>query len=113
MIYCRECGYRHSDKAKNCPKCGAPIAETLSKKINELVDNKSIVVYLLLCFFVGAFGVHRLYAGKTTTGIVMLLMGAVGWILIIPFIAAVIWAIVDFIDGLFHVSDPEYIFEKE
>ena len=32
MIYCRECGYKHSDKAKVCPKCGAPSEETLSKK---------------------------------------------------------------------------------
>lgn len=113
MIYCRECGYRHSDKAKNCPKCGAPIAETLSKKINTLVDNKSIVVYLLLCWFVGILGAHRFYAGKTNSGIVMLLMGTIGWFLILPGIAAVIWVIVDFIVGLCHVSDPEYVFEKE
>ena len=32
MIYCRECGHKHSDKAKACPKCGYTAEETLEKK---------------------------------------------------------------------------------
>lgn len=45
---------------------------------------KSFVSTLLLCFFFGCFGVHRFYAGKKWTGLLMLVtLGGVGvWVLI-------------------------------
>lgn len=112
MIFCRECGYKHSDKAKACPKCGAETGITLTKKMNKLVNDKSIVVYLILAWFLGIFGIHRFYAGKNGSGLAMLLMGTIGWILIIPPIIAGVWALVDFIVGLCNVSTPENIFGK-
>lgn len=51
------------------------------------LSEKGFVPTLLLCFFLGAFGVHRFYVGKIGTGILMLLtLGGLG-----------IWALVDFI----------------
>ncbi|MEV0811026.1 TM2 domain-containing protein [Micromonospora sp. NPDC050200] len=48
---------------------------------------KSWVVALLLCFFVGVLGVHRFYVGKVGTGILQLItVGGLG-----------IWTFIDFI----------------
>ena len=50
-------------------------------------SDKNFVVAILLCLFVGAFGVHRFYVGKIGTGILQLItLGGLG-----------IWALIDLI----------------
>ncbi|MHC4975770.1 MAG: NINE protein [Planctomycetota bacterium] len=50
-------------------------------------SDRSYVAMILLCFFLGALGVHRFYAGKIGTGILMLLtLGGLG-----------IWTVIDFV----------------
>jgi TM2 domain-containing membrane protein YozV len=51
------------------------------------LSEKGFVPMILLCFFLGGLGIHRFYAGKIGTGILMLVtFGGFG-----------IWTIVDFI----------------
>nr|WP_320117893.1 NINE protein [uncultured Marinifilum sp.] len=71
----------------------------------EIVNQKSeknFVAMLLLCFFLGGLGVHRFYAGKIGTGVLMLLtLGGLG-----------IWTLIDFIIiavGSFKDGDGLYI----
>tara|TARA_R110000824_G_scaffold44603_4_gene129600 strand:+ start:2067 stop:2276 length:210 start_codon:yes stop_codon:yes gene_type:complete len=50
-------------------------------------SEKGFVPTLLLCFFLGVFGVHRFYVGKIGTGILSLLtLGGLG-----------IWATIDLV----------------
>ena len=83
-MFCQNCGAEINDKAVVCVKCGCAVNGV---KINQEVDSKEWLIVLLLCFFLGAFGVHRFYVGKTGTGVAQLLTcGGCG-----------IWALIDFI----------------
>ena len=63
------------------------MTETTIEVMEARLSEKGFVPTLLLCFFLGIFGIHRFYVGKIGTGILMLLtLGGLG-----------IWSLVDFI----------------
>jgi TM2 domain-containing membrane protein YozV len=73
MIFCKECGNQMSDTAIACPKCGAASNNSNSNSNNAEVSSKNKTVAFLLCWFLGMFGVHNFYLGRTGKGIFELL----------------------------------------
>lgn len=67
------------------------------------VSEKSKGTAAVLCFFLGAFGIHRFYVGKVGTGVTLLLLTLATWITVwigigfLPLTIVVIWEIIDFI----------------
>ncbi|MEY9980187.1 TM2 domain-containing protein [Lysinibacillus sp. RC79] len=55
--------------------------------MQQQTSEKNYIVMILLCFFLGSLGIHRFYAGKIGTGILMIItLGGLG-----------IWTLIDFI----------------
>ena len=78
----------------------------MSQNNNELdlpISSKERLVAFLLCGFLGIFGAHRFYAGRTISAVIMLILTILGWLTAflgvgLVFIGIVsIWALIDFI----------------
>ncbi|MGE7691631.1 TM2 domain-containing protein [Lysinibacillus sp. NPDC097214] len=55
--------------------------------MQQQTSEKNYIAMILLCFFLGSLGIHRFYAGKIGTGILMIItLGGLG-----------IWTLIDFI----------------
>lgn len=110
--FCKHCGQIIDSDCVVCPKCGKQVENLNSYGgngngpiiinnnnnnnnnnfmggYNSVVSPKSWLVTLLLCLFVAVFGIHRFYAGKIGTGIIMILLCWTG--------ISAIWALVDLI----------------
>ena len=75
----------------------------METKSDFVGSNRSVVVTLLLWFFLGTFGVYRMYLGKVGTGILMLVLTIIGFITIpiligiFILIGVFIWWIIDLV----------------
>lgn len=89
-MYCKYCGTQVPDGASVCTKC-ALLAERPAN-----AESKNRMVYILLGLLAGLFGfpgVHNLYAGNFSRGLLQLLCTMLScWILWIPIY---IWTIVE------------------
>ncbi len=100
--FCQACGAETNPLAEICIKCGVRLAKAGVAAGD--VSPKSRLAATLLAWFLGGFGAHRFYLGKTATAIGMLALTILGWITIwiwglgFLFLVAVgIWAFVDFL----------------
>ncbi len=69
----------------------------------ETAKPKKLGVYLLLCFFLGMFGIHSFYAGKIFKGIAQLfftITGGGAWV-------TAIWCFIDFLKAVFKRQVPQ------
>jgi hypothetical protein len=81
--FCYNCKTETSANQTICMKCGV----SLSHANPVHAEGRDWLTALLLCFFLGVFGVHRFYTGHIGLGVVQLLtLGGCG-----------IWALIDFI----------------
>lgn len=108
-MYCPKCGAQVSDGSAFCNLCGArlnvgdapPFIIPFPGNAPTGVSSRSAIVYFLFGFFLGSFGIHNFYVGKTTLGVVQLVVSLVGLALAgIPTLGVAIWALVESIMGL-------------
>ena len=83
MVYCTACGKQIHETAASCPACGAvqqPRVAVATVAAPPAPTDKRILPAFLLCFFIGIFGAHRFYVGKTGTAIAQIFtIGGLGF----------------------------------
>lgn len=121
LISCKECGREVSDSAKVCPHCGANVIKDIfcqncGAKIpgntsycpscgfqvrSSCTSKKDKTVTALLGLFLGSLGIHYFYLGKTTAGILTIILSAC---------SCGIWSVITFIQAIMILvmSDEEF-----
>ncbi len=82
-MFCSKCGTQLTEGSVFCSRCGAnvaPVIEQVAAVVGQPqttgeVSPKSRLATSLLAWFLGEFGAHRFYVGKTGVAVVMLVMG--------------------------------------
>ncbi len=101
-LICPYCAHLNPAGTGYCEYCGSG----LSVFKNVHIRQPSKVTAAILAWFLGLFGIHRLYIGRTWSGVFLLIIGGTGlvltiaamsWFSIMLMTIAGIWAIVDFI----------------
>lgn len=110
MKYCVKCGNELNDDAKFCQKCGykqykddegllSDDLKGIASTDSGNVSPKSRAIAAVLAWFLGGFGGHRFYVGKTRSAI---LMAVFFWTLVPAIIALIDFIIIlcgNFTDG--------------
>ena len=83
MKYCSHCGAEVAEDAAFCSKCGSSLYDTFGES-DTAVSDKDWLATFLLCWFLGIWGIHRFYVGRTGSAIAMILtLGGLGiWVLV-------------------------------
>ncbi len=120
LIKCEDCGQMISDKAKSCPNCGCPNPYMTEGKTNNgassdfnLTDTgqsgKNRIAFALFGIFLGCIGVHLFYIGKTSAGILNIVLSTIGCFLIFP---PAIIHVLGIIQGVLALTMTQDEFEK-
>ena len=96
-IYCQKCGTKIPENVQYCPSCGAPV-------INVSRPRKDKIAAGLLAIFLGSLGIHYFYIGKTTAGIISLVLGLC---------TCGIWGIVMLVQGIIILTLTDQDFQAK
>jgi TM2 domain-containing membrane protein YozV len=75
-LYCTKCGTQLNEGSVFCSRCGTRVGLVVEQLAAD-VSPKSRLATTLLAWFLGVFGAHRFYVGKTGTAVIMLIVGIV------------------------------------
>lgn len=108
-MFCPKCGAQLPDGSAFCNLCGAqlnavnvpPSAVPYSANAPIGVSSRSAIIFFIFAWFLGAFGAHNFYIGKTSLAVIQLVVSVIGLFLAgVPTIGIAIWALVEGILGL-------------
>ncbi len=109
-MFCPKCGAQLPDGSAFCNLCGAqlnavnvpPSAVPYSANAPIGVSSRSAIIFFIFAWFLGVFGAHNFYIGKTGLAVTQLLVAIIGGLILagVPTIGIAIWALVEGILGL-------------
>lgn len=76
-----------------------------------LAGDKNRIVAALLAFFLGGLGIHKFYLGKTTAGIIMLVVSLFGSILL--FVPTLVIGLIAFIEFIIYLVTSDEDFHRK
>jgi len=103
-MFCPKCGKETTENQAFCASCGAPLSAAARQEVPAAgISPKSRLATSLFAWFLGYFGAHRFYIGKTGSAVAMLVLTLVSiplcFVIVGFFILGVvgIWQLIDFI----------------
>lgn len=113
--FCSKCGAQLNADSAFCPSCGTPAQEpngtatqvNIQQQSNcsrTQAPEKDKTAAALLAIFLGGLGIHYFYLGKTTAGILSL---------VITLCSCGIWQILMFAQGIYMLTLSQEVFTKK
>lgn len=87
--FCQNCGNQVVPGASVCTNCGFALTSPVAGK--PVLDQKSKLTAVLLCFFLGSIGIHDFYLGNNKNGVIKIVLTCCTGV------GGGIWALIDFI----------------